>query len=48
MRSIRELPEPLHELEPTPLDRIVEPTPGATVRLDAGATGDGGVAARTQ
>ena len=46
VRSIREMPEPLHE--PTPLDGIVEPTSGATVRLDAGATGDGGVAARAE
>ena len=46
VRSIREMPEPL--AEPTPLDGIVEPTSSATVRLDAGATGDGGVAARAE
>jgi MFS family permease len=46
VRSIREMPEPIGE--PTPLDGIVEPTTSATVRLDARATGDGGVAARAE
>jgi predicted MFS family arabinose efflux permease len=46
VRSIREMPEPL--VEPRPLDGIVEPAGGATVQLDARATGDGGVAARAE
>jgi hypothetical protein len=45
VRSIREMPGPLVDPE-SPLDGIVEPAAGATVHLDARATGDGGMAAR--
>jgi MFS family permease len=45
VRSIREMPGALVDPE-SPLDGIVEPAAGATVHLDARATGDGGVAAR--